>query len=220
MEIYLIILFTLLYISYIILKDIKTKKVIKKENSIDNKKLNDKATEKFITKDYESCVIISDLILTIDPYNSKALVNRAMALECLNFNLDAINDYEKYMEIDGTDPNVYGLLGLTYRKIGEIEIGQEYLLKSINMGYSFYKMQYEILENSHILLKKKIKEKSKNPELLKKRNPNDIKGNFSEVNNEELLKAFENGLELLRNNKDLNKHINLKEIENKIKNRC
>ena len=154
MKIILIIIIILLIFYIVGIRD-RNKIIIRNENNIDVDKLNKKASEKFLVKDANSCVIISDLVLTLDPNNSRALENRAIALEYLNYNLDAIKDYEKYIEIDGTDPNLYGLLGLTYRKIGEIEKGQEFLLKSINMGFSLYEMNYNMLESCHEMVKRK-----------------------------------------------------------------
>jgi tetratricopeptide (TPR) repeat protein len=186
-------------------------------NNIDVDKLNKKASEKFLVKDADSCVIISDLVLTLDPNNSGALENRAIALEYLNYNLDAIKDFEKYIEIDGTDPNLYGLLGLTYRKIGEIEKGQEYLLKSIKMGFNLYEMPYNMLENCHEMVKKKMSEKGKIAENLKTRSAKDINGKFSEVDKEELLDYTKTALNRMKENNILNKNPELTELESRVR---
>lgn len=216
MKIILIIIIILLIFYIVGIRD-RNKNNTQRENNIDVDKLNKKASEKFLVKDANSCVIISDLVLTIDPFNLKALENRAIALDYLNYNIDAINDYEKYIEIGGTDPNLYGLLGLTYRKIGEIEKGQEYLLKSINLGFSLYEMNYNMLENSHEMVKKRMSEKAKIPENLKIRNAKDINGNFSEVDKEELLQFTKIALDKIKENNILNKNPELTELESRVR---
>ena len=216
MKIILIIIIILLIFYIVGIRD-RNKINISKENNIDVDKLNKKASEKFLVKDADSCVIISDLVLTLDPNNSGALENRAIALEYLNYNLDAIKDFEKYIEIDGTDPNLYGLLGLTYRKIGEIEKGQEYLLKSIKMGFNLYEMPYNMLENCHEMVKKKMSEKGKIAENLKTRSAKDINGNFSEVDKEELLDYTKTALNRMKENNILNKNPELTELESRVK---
>lgn len=213
----ILIIIVILLIFYIVGIKTKSKPAIVNENNIDIDNLNKKASEKFLVKDANSCIIISDLVLSLDPLNSHALENRAIALEYLNYNFDAINDYEKCIELDGTDPNLYGLLGLTYRKIGEIEKGQEYLLKSINMGFNHYEMVYNMLEKCPEGVKERMATKGKIPENLKIRNPKDINGNFSEVDKEELLQSTKIALNRIKETHLFNKNSEFLELESRVK---
>jgi tetratricopeptide (TPR) repeat protein len=153
-----------------------------------------RAYEKQIIKDYKSAVAICDKVLLLDKDNYDALCCRANCLEALNFNLDAIEDYIKALKIDSSDGNIHGLLGLTYRKIGDIENGQKYLKNSVSRGMMLYKFNYEMLLSASDILKEAFIKKGNNPENLLRRNPNDFVDNLSEVDtldfNEEVKKQL------------------------------
>lgn len=133
-----------------------------------------KSFEKLFNKDYLSAIAMTDKILFKQPNNYRALTCRASSLEALNFNLDAIEDYEKALQIDKSDANIYGLLGLTYIKIGDMDSGQKNLKISIQMGLKLYEMHYNLLLASSDELKQAMIKRAKVPENLLKRNPNEF----------------------------------------------
>lgn len=156
-----------------------------------------RANEKSITKDFKSAVAITDKVLLLQPDNYDALVCRATGLEALNFNLDAIDDYERALKIDNSDANTYGLLGLTYRKIGDIENGQKCLKVSVEKGMKLYEMNYNILLDASDIMKQVFSERGSVPENLLRRNPNEFVDNLSHVDKEEFRKAVKNNLHSL-----------------------
>jgi len=140
-----------------------------------------RANEKIITKDFKGAVAITDKVLLLQPNNYDALVCRANSLEALNFNLDAIEDYEKAISIDSSDGNTLGLLGLTYRKIGDIENSQKYLKLSVDKGMKLYEMNYNMFVTASDTMKQAYAQRGNIPENHKRRNPNDFVDNLSSL---------------------------------------
>ncbi|MEZ4721288.1 MAG: hypothetical protein R2813_05355 [Flavobacteriales bacterium] len=153
-----------------------------------------KANEKLLVKDYHGCVAVADLILSITPEFAPALITRANGLSALNFNLDAIDDFEKALSLGDSDAVTVGLLGFSYKKIGEIEKGQQLLKRSIDMGFKGYEMAYNLQESVSDDVTKILVEKARQPENLKRRIDDDIIGDFSEVDRDELNNLIGQGL--------------------------
>ncbi|NUQ25985.1 MAG: tetratricopeptide repeat protein [Saprospiraceae bacterium] len=176
-------------------KSISNSSAIEKYGSIDN--LLKRANEKQLLKDYKSAVAIADKILIIEPDNYKALTCRASSLEALNFNLEAIDDYEKALQIDNSDANIYGLLGLTYIKIGDNESAQKNLKISIQKGLKFYEIFYDMLLSDSGRTKQAIVNSAKVRGNLQKRNPNDFIDDLSPVDKNEFKEALKNQIHQL-----------------------
>jgi tetratricopeptide (TPR) repeat protein len=186
-----VVIATLIFIGVLTNKKIdntSNHKAIKKYVSVDN--LLRRASEKFIIKDYQSAIAIADKILTIQPDNYNALTCRASSLEALNFNLDAIDDYEKALQIDQSEANIYGLLGLTYRKIGDIDSGLKNLEISIQKGLKSYALIYNMLLSDSDELKQAMIKRAKVPKNLQRRNPNDFVDNLTSVDKNEIKEAL------------------------------
>ncbi|HDK42697.1 MAG TPA: tetratricopeptide repeat protein [Candidatus Pacearchaeota archaeon] len=156
-----------------------------------------RANEKFIIKDYKSSVALADKVLILDPNNYLALITRANSLASLNYYLDAIDDYEKAISIDNSDANTYGLLGLTYKKIGEFDKGQENLKKSIGLGWKLYESAYNMDNSLSEDYKLFVIEKAKKSDYFRKRNPSDFDVYISGTDKTELRSAAEDGLRSL-----------------------
>lgn len=174
------------------------------------KNLIRRANEKQIIKEFESAIAICDKVLLLEPNNYDALVCRANCLEALNFNLDAIEDYKKAIDIDDTDGNILGLLGLTYRKIGDLENGQKYLKASLDTGYKVYEMNYIMMSKVSEETKKILMTQGSAPENLNRRNPEDFTDNLTEVDKDEFKKAVQNNIRSLEDSIALdpeNKHL-------------
>ncbi|MDP1727970.1 MAG: hypothetical protein Q8M15_14390 [Bacteroidota bacterium] len=177
------------------------------------KSLLKRANEKGIIKDFKSAVAITDKIILLYPSNYDALVIRANSLGALNFNLEAIDDYEKALSIDNSDPNIIGLLGLTYHIVGEFEKGQEKLKLSIQMGYKLYEMNYNMKLKMPDSVKSMLVERSKKPENLVRRNPSDFVDNLSETDHIEFKRALKNHLPTLQHSLSLDpNNTKLKEL--------
>jgi tetratricopeptide (TPR) repeat protein len=156
-----------------------------------------RANEKGITNDFRGAVAITDKVLLLQPDNYMALVCRANSLEALNFNLDAIDDYEMALSIDNSDGNIYGLLGLTYNKIGDIENGLRCLKLSIDKGIKQYEMNYNIIQNAPDVMKQAVAKRGNSPEKHLRRNPDDFFDNLSQVDKDELKQAIKDSLHRL-----------------------
>ena len=128
-----------------------------------------KLKDKFDIKDYNSALAIADNILEFNPNNYSALNFRAMSLENLNYNLDAIDDYENLLKIDNSVGNIYGLLGLTYRKIGDLNNSFKNLEIAIEKGQKQYEMTYNLIQTCNDDLKLRMIENGNKPENLKRR---------------------------------------------------
>lgn len=155
--------------------------------------LQDRAFRKYIIKDYKSCIAINDEILSIQPLNFKALVERAACLEILNFNLDAIDDYQLAVKIDDQAGNVFGLLGLTYKKIGEMDKAKEHLNRAVYTGAPFYKSYLVFFSIVYSDLNKRMMIKGKLPENNRRRNKSDFKEDYDEISEnkyQKLLKIY------------------------------
>lgn len=156
-----------------------------------------RANEKMITKDFKGAIAITDKVLLLQPDNYDALVCRANSLEALNFNLDAIEDYERAISLDSSDGNILGLLGLTYRKIGDIESGQKYLKLSIDKGTKLYEMNYNMLLTASDIMKQAYVRRGNIPENYQRRNPHDFVDNLTQVDRDEFKQAVRDNLHSL-----------------------
>jgi tetratricopeptide (TPR) repeat protein len=132
-------------------------------------KLMESAWKKFHKEDYSAAIAIADNILRLEPDNYKALTIRASSLEVFNFNLEAIEDYERALSINNSDANINGLLGLTYYKIGDIDNTQKYLQVSIQKGLKLYESHYDTIQTLPEETKQMIIRKGQLPENLKRR---------------------------------------------------
>ncbi len=166
-----------------------------------------------ITKNYHGAIAIADKILILSPNNYKALIIRADCLSALKYNLDAIDDYEKVISIDDSDPNLIGLLGMSYHAVGEFEKGQEKLLKSIQMGYNLFKASYNINCIVGDYVRNRMINDAKRPENLLRRNTADFIDDESEIENIKIIKALKVQIKDLRYAFDQNpNNIEIKEL--------
>jgi tetratricopeptide (TPR) repeat protein len=145
------------------------------------KNMRRRAFEKYIVKDYKSAIAIYDRIIELDSENVDALEMRAQSLEILNFNLDAIDDYNKVISIDGSNANVFGLLGLTYKKIGELDKGNYYLQEAVYKGAKLYESIYSFSIGVPEGLKEALIKRGKTSENLQRRSANNFIDDLSEV---------------------------------------
>ncbi len=133
--------------------------------------LQNKADKEFLNKDYSTAMRICDEILIIKPDYYNALVTRAMSLENLGYNLDAIDDYEMAISIN-VDYNNYGLLGLCYYRIGEIQKAILKLELAVKNGFNIYEPVYDnlvlIIEDKETI--QFIKNEVAKSDKLKRRN--------------------------------------------------
>jgi hypothetical protein len=174
--------------------------------------LNKRMSEKFIEKEYRDCIAIADKILAINPQYYKALTTRASSLLNLGFNLDAIEDYLAALAIQDKDGNMHGLLGMTYRKVGEIEKSNNHLKRAVELGFKMYEMQLQIFLSLTEEGVKMMIDKGKNHENQIRRNKAEFEDSLSEVDRGEYQKGLESAqnalkasLELDPNNKELQK---------------
>lgn len=112
---------------------------------------------------FNDVIKIADDILIDSPISYDALILRAMSLEALNFNLDAIDDFNKAISIKATDSNIMGLLGLLYKKIGDWNNAEVYLKKSVEMGDTNYEGNYKVMLITPPLAKQLMIENSTKP---------------------------------------------------------
>lgn len=137
-------------------------------------KLSKEAINRFMSKQYESVVALTDKIILLDHSNYNALNMRASSLENLGYYMDAIDDYNKAIELKPNDANMIGLCGLCYNSIGELQKSKEYLEKAVNMGM---KMYATTLATFSILSEKTLKmmgETRNTPERRKRRTGNEF----------------------------------------------
>lgn len=153
-------------------------------------KLQTQAEDLILFEEFHHIVAITDQILRIVPTNHEALVLRALALEALNFNLEAIEDYELAHSKKQLDANTYGLFGLTYRKVGEIEKGQQFLKLSIDNGLKTYEGNYNYIKFASPQVIEILKKTARTPENLQQRNLSDFVKFLTPSNKEELLIAI------------------------------
>lgn len=171
-----------------------------------------RAYQKMMTGDFKSGVAIADKVLLIDPVNSQAYFVRAMCLEALNFNLDAISDYERGLELNDSDANFFGLLGLVYNKIGIPDKAIENLQIAVNSGHSNYKMiLFGLLQMSDVV-RQKVAAHNAIPEKLQRRESTTFDDDLKEVDIDLLNETIRKNLSLLRtqviqnpDDKDLNR---------------
>jgi tetratricopeptide (TPR) repeat protein len=128
------------------------------------------AKGRLLLEEYNIVVAITDQILETQPKNHEALLLRALSLEAINYNLESIEDFEMANSIKDIEANNTGLLGLTYKKIGEFEKGQEYLKQSIEKGSTTYEATYNANRRASPLAIEIYKTKTKIPENLLRRN--------------------------------------------------
>jgi hypothetical protein len=189
------------FICYIVVKQIwkiNQEKRIKNSffiNKIKIQSLNPdllkKMNEKFISKEYQDCISIADKILDLDPKCHNALIARANSLSNLNFNLDAIDDYGAALKIEKNDGNTHGLLGLLYRKIGDLEKGNFHLQKSVDLGFKQYQWLIDIFKITHPAANEILINDGKNEKNLIRRKKSDFLDSLANVNKD----AFKEGME-------------------------
>lgn len=180
-------------------------------NSNELKTLIKRAFEKYTINDYQSAIAIYDKILDLNPLLVDDLVMRAQCLERLNYNLDAIDDYESAISINDSDGNWLGLLGLVYQKIGKLEKAEKFLKLSVEKGWKMYESNLKMLSLlSHADVRQALIEKCNKPENLTRRNKIDFEDDLSEIDRNEyntnLIKSIEGvnrGLALDPENEDL-----------------
>lgn len=153
-----------------------------------------KARERLLVGDYNFVIAITDQILETQPKNHEALLLRAVSLEAINFNLESIEDFELANSINEIDANNTGLLGLTYKKIGEFEKGQDYLRKSIEKGSSAYQANYNANKRASPLAIELYKSKTNIPSNLLRRNKSEFMRNLSEYDKTELTEGIKKHL--------------------------
>ena len=152
---------------------------------IELKPLIIRAFEKYTISDYRSAIAIYDKILDLNPLLAKHIVMRAQCLERLNYNLDAIDDYESAISINDSDGNWFGLLGLLYHKIGNLDKAENYLKLSIEKGWKMYEPNLKMLSFlTSEDVRKALIEKCNKPENLTRRNKKDFENNLSEIDRE------------------------------------
>lgn len=132
------------------------------------------AKGRLLFEEYNIVIVIVDQILATQPKNHEALLLRALSLEAINYNLESIEDFKMANSIKEIDANNTGLLGLTYKKIGEFEKGQEYLKLSIEKGSNTYEANYSANKLASPLAIEIYKSKTKLPENLMRRNRNEF----------------------------------------------
>lgn len=148
-----------------------------KENNPKNKLLKillSEASERFLNKQYESVVALTDKVLLLNKDNYNALNMRAMSLENLGFYLDSIDDYNYAIKLKPSDANLIGLCGLCYNSIGNFEKAKEYLEKAVKNGIKIYA---PTLQSLNILLDDALKvlsERRNTREKMKRRIGNEF----------------------------------------------
>jgi tetratricopeptide (TPR) repeat protein len=155
-----------------------------------------RAFEKYTINDYRSAIAIYDKILDLNPLLANDLVMRAQCLERLNYNLDAIDDYELAISINDSDGNWFGLLGLIYQKIGNLDKAENFLKLSIDKGWKMYEPNLKMLSFlSSADVRQTLIEKCNKPENLTRRNKKDFEDDLSEIDRKEfnanLIKTIE-----------------------------
>lgn len=147
-----------------------------------------RAFEKYTTNDFHSAIAIYDKILELNPLLAGDIAMRAQCLEILNFNLDAIADYELAISINDSDGNWFGLLGLVYLKIGNLDKAELFLKISVQKGWKMYEPNLKMirsLSNDHI--RQAMTESITKPEKLTRRNKNDFEDDLSEIDRKEYI---------------------------------
>lgn len=155
------------------------------------KKELQRLVRKFIAGELHDSIAIADSLLEINPNSRKVLIYRANALSNLNFNLDAIDDYENALTINDFDGNTHGLLGLLYRKIGENENGDFHLQKAVEQGYKQYQLNIDVFQISLPQVTELLIAEGKKAENNLRRNKSDFEDSGTDVDEE----AFKIGLE-------------------------
>src|SRR5664280_53808 len=162
----------------------------KKERGINNdsfiEKLNSEAHKRFLSKQYESAVALADKILLIDKDHYDALTLRAMSFQSLGYFLDAIEDFNRVIELRPFDGNIFGMCGLCYNSIGECEKAKAYLMVAIEKGMEFYSFNLNVifeLSRSKETFELFV-ERGKTPERRKRRTDKDFTISKEPFNND------------------------------------
>lgn len=148
------------------------------------------AKERFLIEDYNVVIAITDQILGTQPKNQEALLLRALSLEAINYNLESIEDLELLNTIKEIDANNTAILGLTYKKIGEFERGQEYLKKSIEKGSYTYEAIYNANNRASPLAIELYKSKTRVPENLLRRKKSEFIKYLKEAEKNDLIEGI------------------------------
>lgn len=155
-----------------------------------------RAFEKYTVTDYRSAIAIYDKILDLNPLLTDDLAMRAQCLERLNYNLDAIDDYELAISINDSDGNWFGLLGLVYLKIGNLDKAELFLKISVQKGWKMYEPNLKMIRSlSNDNIRQEMSESITKPEKLTRRNKNDFEDDLSEIDrieyNANLIKSIQ-----------------------------
>lgn len=133
------------------------------------------AYSEYESKNYQEAIELYDKILDLNSKSYNALTMRAQCLEILNYNLDAIDDYNNALSIENSDGNIFGLLGLLYIKIGEFKKGLSNLQTATNLGEEMYQSNLDMFQTFSDGMIESMTKMTKTPENLKRRD----KRNFS-----------------------------------------
>lgn len=127
------------------------------QRNIENEALTKKALQYFIAGQYETAIAETDKIIDEDNNFSKEAYDiRAMSLESLNYNLDAIDDFTQSLTMDPSSANIYYLRGLARQKVGGYAEALEDLKYAVHLEPHVRQYQ-QALETLKILIS--------NPEL-------------------------------------------------------
>jgi tetratricopeptide (TPR) repeat protein len=110
--------------------------------------LNLNIIDSYYSDDFSKCIYFCNLSIKNFGYTRINLSKRAECLENLGYYLNAIKDYELDLEISGKDPNINGLMGILYFKIGYIELAKKNLIIAIDGGFPFYKPTLQLVNIS------------------------------------------------------------------------
>ncbi len=148
------------------------------------------AKGRLLLEEYNVVIAITDQILETQPKNHEVLILRALSLEAINYNLESIEDFELANSIKEIDANNTGLLGLTYKEIGEFEKGQEYLKQSIETGSNTYEANYNANKRASPLAIELYKSKTKIPENLLRRKKSEFVKHLKESDKLSLIEGI------------------------------
>lgn len=161
-----------------------------------------KAIKLSVLGNHYEAIAIYDKVLDEEPNFISALTLRAQSLEQLNYNLDAIDDYELAESIGEIDGNTYGLMGLLYKKVGMFEKAKKYLTIADANGahqYGFMLPSFEHIFTSDTLREMMMK-KINESDNLKRRNRADFIFTNPEIDEEKFNDAMKKNAERYANN--------------------
>lgn len=168
-------------------QDLGVRNAIKFSNLEEMKKIQ---FELSIVGKIKDAISLADIILDLDPNDYYVRGSRGASLIGLNYNLDAIDDLLLVLEHDPKDWNSYGLVGLAYQRIGNIEKSKEFYKKSIENSiegiHNNYTLSYSMFEKMDDKTYEIIKSMHGKPDDLKRRERSEFKISSVENYNEDL----------------------------------